>query len=488
MMRNRNLPDTVEQRRQRDFAALVAELLDTSELRRLIVDVGRHWLRGWGGASRLKHLLAAPAAWALSKSLSPAGAALLSDRLQKPEHVDALAAQMPEIVGGLRAMLLSVVGAVDKLPAESKQALLGRMLATPAMGEDGAGRSLLSGLAHIAEDIYQQDALFFSARLIPLLDRALGRTDAGEFKAILEAGREDAHALVRGAIGLLFEHPAKLVALLSLVPDGLNLALGALHDLLEQVNGLPPDIFTDLLLSICREVDAAAIGRSLNRFNEVIRQVHTGSTLIGEMDAPRFSTDLRGKLRQAADQIDPALAAKAREALIDGRETVIRLLVETTQERPELLNLWLRQLAARRNAKIRLFKRKIEVIENLPADDAIEALSAGLSSWNAYDLAETVNSLARLANRIDRLKPGVFSSLVTEFIDTLDLYELEESLDRLGHDLGQAIRPAFRRLAPPLIHRLCDLFEPGGEADGCDEALDEARRRLRRLLPGEEQT
>jgi hypothetical protein len=151
-----------------------------------------------------------------------------------------------------------------------------------------------------------------------------------------------------------------------------------------------------------------------------------------------------------------------------------------------LLNLWLKQLAADRNAEIRLFKRKIEVLETLPADDAVEALSAGLSSWNAYDLAETVNSLARLANRIGRLTPEVFKGLVTEFVNTLDLDGLAESLAGLAPDLGHAIRPAFRRLAPPLIRELCASFEPGEEDDGCDDVMHEARERLRRLLRGEE--
>lgn len=465
------------------FAGLVVDLLNTSEVRQLLADVSSHWVRDWSRPNPLKQVLARPAAWALSKSLAPSDADPLAELFEKPEHIETLSAQMPQILEGLRAMLLSAVGAVEKLPTARKKELLGRLLAG---GEKASNESLLAGLARIAEEIYKDDPLFFSTRLVPLLDRSLGRTDFGELKALLEAGKDDLSALLRQAIGLLFEYPAKLVALLCLVPDGINLALSALHDLLGHVNTLPPDVFSDLLLSIYRQVDAALIGQSLNRANEAIRQLHTGSTLIGEMDAPRFSTDLRDKLRQIAARIDPALAVKARGALIDGRETVIRSLIETAQERPELLNLWLQQLAVGRNADIRLLKRKIEVIENLPADEAVEALSAGLSSWNAYDLAETVNSLGRLANRIGRLNPEVFKALVTEFVNTLDLYALEEGLAWLSRDLGRAIRPAFRRLAPPLIRELCAFFEPDEEDDGCDEAMQETRERLRRLLTGKE--
>jgi len=466
------------------LAALVVDLLNTSEVRQLLADVSSHWVRNWSHQSPLKQIIGKPVARTLAKSRSPSDTGRLAELFENPAHIETLAAQMPKILQGLGAVLLSAVGPLEKLPAERKKELLDRLLAGGANPSNG---HLLSGLARIAEDIYNDDPRFFSTRLSPLLDRWLGSTDFGELHALLDAGREDLRALIGQAIGLLFEYPAKLVALLSLVPDGLNLGLGALHDLLGHVNSLPPDIFTDLLLSIYRRVDAALIGQSVNRANEVIRQIHTGSTLIGDLDAPRFSSDLSEKLREIAAQIDPALAIKARDALIDSRETLRRILIDTAQERPELLNLWLKQLTVGRNAEIRLFKRKIEVLETLPADDAVEALSAGLSSWNAYDLAETVNSLARLANRIGRLTPGVFKALVTEFVNTLDLDELDESLAGLAPDLGRTVRPVFRRLAPPLIGELCAFFEPGEEDDGRDDAMHAARERLHRLLRGEEQ-
>jgi hypothetical protein len=465
------------------LAALVVDLLNTSEVRQLLAEVSSRWVHDWSRPNPLKQVLAKPAVWALSRSLASSDADPLAELFQKPEHIETISAQMPQILKGLRAVLLSAVGALEKLPAERKKEWFSRLLAG---GENASKGSFLAGLARIVEDIHKDDPRFFSTRLVPLLDRSIGQTDFGELKALLDAGKDDLSALFSQTTVLLFEYPAKLVALLSLVPDSLNLGLGALHDLLGQINTLPPDIFTDLLLSIYRQVDADLIGQSVNRANEVIRQLHTGSTLIGDMDAPRFSGELRDKLRAIAARIDPALAIKARDALIDSRETLIRILIDTAQERPELLNLWLKQLAADRNAEIRLFKRKIEVLETLPADDAVEALSAGLSSWNAYDLAETVNSLARLANRIGRLTPEVFKGLVTEFVNTLDLDGLAESLAGLAPDLGHAIRPAFRRLAPPLIRELCASFEPGEEDDGCDDVMHEARERLRRLLRGEE--
>jgi hypothetical protein len=204
------------------------------------------------------------------------------------------------------------------------------------------------------------------------------------------------------------------------------------------------------------------------------------------MDAPRFTTDLKDKIRSMVAQIDPVLAIKARNALIDGRETLSSVLIATAQEHPEYLNLWLHQLSVKRNANIRLLKQKLHVFETLPEKEANEALSAGLSSWNAYDLAEMVNTIGRTVNRISRVKPDLFPALVSEFVNSLDRYELEETLDRFSQELGQVVRPVFRMAAPSIIRELCGFFEPGEEDDGYNEAMQAAREQLRALIKGQE--
>jgi hypothetical protein len=259
-------------------------------------------------------------------------------------------------------------------------------------------------------------------------------------------------------------------------------------DIFGHINELPPDIFADLLLSLFKETDAAAIGKCLNRINEVIRQIHTGSSLIGEMDSPRFTADLKDKTRDIMAEIDPVLMVKARNALIDGRETVVAALVDTAEEHPDLLNLWLNHLAVKRNSDIRLLKKKLEVFETLPEDDALSALSHGLSSWNAYDLAGVVNTLSRILNRVARYNPDLVRSLVAEFVNSLDRYELEESIDYMCRDLAPVIRPVFRMVAPPLVRELYGFFTPAEDDDGCDDAMAESLDLLRLLIVKEDKS
>lgn len=465
------------------WAALVVDIINTTEVRQILADISGAWLRDWSNGSLLKKGAGRPAAWALNKTVRSCTRGDLFSVFEKPAHIEALTSEMPKLLDSITAILNAAGHAVERLPLERKKALFRQLFSTR---HDGRPEGLTATLSRILEEIYADDPRFFSTLLVPLVEGWVANTDFGELKSLLDTARSDLESLVQRVSGLLFQYPAKLIALLALAPDGINLVASLIHGVLMDLNALPPDILTDLFLTLLRQVDATTIGQSVNCINEAIRQVHTGSTLIGEMDAPRFTTDLREKIRTVVSQIDPVLAIKARSALIDGRETLISVLIDTAQEHPDYLNLWLQQLAAKRNSNIRLLKQKLGVFETLPEEDADEALSAGLSSWNAYDLAEMVNSVGRTLNRISRVKPDLFPDLVSEFVNTVDPCELEETLERFSRDLGQVIRPVFRMAAPAIIRELCGFFEPGEEDDGYDEAMADAKRRLRETILGKE--
>lgn len=465
------------------WAALVVDILNTVEVRQLLADAGVAWLRDWSDGHFFRKSAGRPAAWVLAKALPVSHQTELAAVFEKPEHIEMLSRQIPEIFDRLGNIVHSAAHAIAQLPVDRKKELFSRLFRIDdADPTDG----LLAVLSRTLGDIHADDPRFFSGVLSPWIEKWVANTDFGELKSILNTAGFDLETLLKQVSGVLFQYPAKLIALLSLIPDGVNLLLSLVHGVLENINALPPDILTDLFLNLIKRVDAVTLGQSINRINEAIRQFHTGSTLIGEMDAPQFTSDLKEKIKTSVSRIDPALAIKARNALIDGRETLISVLIDTACEHPDYLNLWLHQLAVKRNSNIRLLKQKFQVFEMLPEEEADEALAAGLSSWNAYDLADLVNTLGRTLNRLYRIKPNLFPDLVSEFVNSLDMYELEETIECASRDLGQVIRPVFRMVAPSIIHELCNFFEPGDEDDGYDDAMSQARDRLRHLLLGKE--
>lgn len=467
----------------KDWTALVVDILNTNEARRILADVGAAWLHDWSGGSVIKKGAGRPAAWMLSKTLLNPDQSDLHSVFENPEHIQALSNKIPTILENLTAIVHSAARTVERMPTERKKALFDQIA---SIHDIETSDGLIADLSRILADIYSADPHFFSELVFPLIEKWIARFDFGELKSLFDTAGPDLENLLGQTAGVLFDYPAKLIALLALAPDGVNLFTTTIGTVLEKLNALPPDILTDLFLGLLKRVDAGTIGQIINRINEAIRQFYTGSTLIGEMDAPQFTSDLKGKISAIVSQIDPVLALKARSALIDGRETLHSVLIDAAQEHPDFLNLWLHQLALKRNVNIRLLKQKFDVFEMLPEQEADEALAAGLSRWNAYDLAEMVNALSRTINRLNRIKPDLFPDLVKEFVHSVDLYEIEESIQWASRELGDAIRPIFRMAAPAVINALCDFFEPDEEDDGYDDAMSQARQRLQHLLAGKE--
>jgi len=77
-------------------------------------------------------------------------------------------------------------------------------------------------------------------------------------------------------------------------------------------------------------------------------------------------------------------------------------------------------------------------------------------------------------------------TLVAEYVNSLDSYELEESLSWMIKDLGAAIRPVFRLAAPHVIQEVCGFFNPGESDDGYDEDMIKARDLLRQFILNKE--
>lgn len=467
------------------LAAFLAELLNTRECRTVLIDLALDTLDIWSGQGPKKKSMAKPLTWMIRKTISrepESGAQTLAEVFGKPGAVELLLQLAPEITGLVLDVAHGLVQSFEDLPGPRKEQLLGEIL-TSLDGEKTG--DTLSSLARSLQAIHGKSPTFFSDRLLPLLEGLLSRTDFGEISDALAGFKKDTENLIHGVLDLILSYPAKMISLLSFVPGGVNLLFFALKDLFAHINTMPPDILTDFMLVLFKKIDEKQIGRMINTASEMIRQIHTGSALIGEAGSPQFSMELGEKTRNLAQELDPVLLLKARKALIEGKDVLTGTLIRAALEQPDLLKLHLHQLALKRNASIRALKQKIEVIEELPEAEAEEAITVGLSSWNAYDLSEVVNATCRMMNRIHKFKPEFFNSLVSEFVRSLDMFELTDFLAWFARDMGETVRPVVRTVAPHVIREVFSALTP--EDDGNDEAIDEARNLMRRfIMNGEE--
>jgi hypothetical protein len=406
----------------------------------------------------------------------------LAGLFQQPEFIEGAGRSIPVLINGVIGILQSAAQGLEHLPDNKRAEIVGDVLS----GIDtGRLAEVFTSLSRTTGSLRSDHPAYFAEKIVPQIQNWLDHTDFGEMRELFDNAKEDYDTLIVRLGELAFEYPAKFIILLSFIPGMVNFAILFLADMAKRFNTISPDMLADILLSFFRELDGDRTGDLLNHVTEIIRQVHTGSALVGESGAPRFTMDFSSKTRTVLEKTDPVLFIKAGNALIDGRETIRKIFMDIAAENPEFLVQQLKHLAVRRNARYRMLKRKIVHIEDLPEDVCLEALGNGLTAMNTYDIADIINSLSRMANTLHHHKPEVLVSLVREFTGSLDLYEIEETARWMAAEAGQSLRPLARTLFPVIVKEFCGFFTP--EDDGQDQAIQEARDMLRGFLLKEEE-
>ena len=110
--------------------------------------------------------------------------------------------------------------------------------------------------------------------------------DFGEIKETVDGSAENITALAGMINEEMWQYPAKMVCLLSLLPALGNIVSAPSVKTIGPINNLAPDLLTDVILSLVRDIDGKSIGMLVNELCELVRKIHTGSALIGDTGKP----------------------------------------------------------------------------------------------------------------------------------------------------------------------------------------------------------
>ena len=312
----------------------------------------------------------------------------------------------------------------------------------------------------------------------------LENTDFGDLRRCADHSKEDIKSMIQGLNDLLIEFPGKLITGLSFIPLISNHVVYYLKDFIYRLNLLPADILTDILISIFKDIDAKTMGGLINHVNELIRQVHTGSALIGEAGAPKFTSDLLEKMKTIQGEIDTSLLLKAGNALIDGKEVLQHTFNTLLNNDPELLKDHLQHLILSYNSKISMMKQKLELIDSLNEDDDAETLTSVISEINGGDLAETINTACFILNAVQENAPKTIQKIISDFINTLDLDEIESALETLLIENDDLFKPLVRATFPVIVNGLIARLLSKNDDD--NEKIENTKNKLRQFIMGEE--
>jgi len=467
------------------FAGFIAEAIQTREIRKTVDAVITEIIKQWEEGNAVKTIISNPVKWIVSKSFSKPEDIhqknelfLLIKRLDMTEHIGVI---IPSVLNSLSVIINTIAVSLEKTSSDTQKKFFENLLSS--VDSEITGKTITT-FANATDAVHKQNPRLFSEKAIPGLRTFLMNIDFGDLRRVLDNSQEDIKSMIHGLNDLLVEFPGKLITGLSFIPVVSNHIIFYIKDVIHRLNLLPADILTDIFISLFKEVDAKTIGLLMNNINELIRQIHTGSALIGEAGSPQFSSDILEKMKTIQSEIDKKLLLKAGKAIIDGKEVLQKTVNTLLNNDPELLKVNLQHLLFTYNSKISVLKQKLEIIDELNEDDQTETLTSVISEINACDLAETINNSLFILNALQEHSPQTIQRILSEFINTLDLDEIENTLETIFIEKNTIFRPLVRTTFPVIVDGFMDCLS--SENDDNDEKIDQSRNKLRQFIMGKE--
>jgi len=149
----------------------------------------------------------------------------LSLLFEDDEFIRNIGEPLPDMINGLFDIIVSLTKTIEKMPAAEKKEVFGDVIAKIATGQTG---EIITRGCRIINDLHKDDPEFFANALEPGFQKWVESVDFGEIREMIDNSADDGRAFVRMINEVLWQYPAKMVMLLSLLPSLANLVTDTL--------------------------------------------------------------------------------------------------------------------------------------------------------------------------------------------------------------------------------------------------------------------
>jgi len=467
------------------LGSFITSFTKTEEFREVIHTALPEILIVWAGQSRIKRKLAGTMGRILAKGFAPRSESAGSPVIEtcgEPEFIRQASTQIPEIINAVIAGLNAFTRGLAEMPVEEHRRFLKSVIEHADTGGIG---EIITNVIKSANQ-HRNEPEFLVEALRPKVRSLIAGIDFGEIKEAVDGSADGVTALAGMINEEMWEYPAKMVCLLSLLPSLVNIAIRSAVKTTEPINRLAPDLLTDVVLSLLREIDGKSIGTLINELCEIIRKIHTGSSLIGDRGNHAFSSAVSQLGNATLGSVDVLLFLKARGMLRDigdlAKISAAGILGENPAIAADFFQGHFRSLVSR----VRAWSLKADIFERVFTDEDIaREFALGMGELDAQEMASTLSDICRLFNQVRQLSPGTIKNFLSQFFSALDETAVADTARWFSDDLVQSMKPIAPEIMPPIISGIAELIAPHG---GMSEEMQEACEKLRNVFNRKEVT
>lgn len=287
----------------------------------------------------------------------------------------------------------------------------------------------------------------------------LSNTDFGEILEFLEGSEEGALKTMEAFNEHLWNYPAKFATIAATLVPISNIIIKALCEFLRPIEkNVGPDLLADIILTIFRDINGVEAGKLVNTVREVIRRIHTGSLLVGKGDKSLLEINLSDQMKDYLSAIDPELAKKAPVYYAEIKEIIANAVSDSLSKNPEVLLAHISSLGQVKSLAIRAKTRKVQLIQNVDKDGFDRAVSESVGDLDTYEIAEFINTIVRVIDRIHDSDPDIILNVIRGVVDSIDTEKINKTAKWLVPDLMEAVKPLAAAVMPLLVKGVNDLL------------------------------
>jgi len=446
----------------------------TEEMREIVRSAIPEMLAVWAGKSRIKRALAGVIGRALAKGFAPrndgAGSPVI-ETCGDPEFVRQTSAQMPDVINAVIAGLGAFTRELAAMPAGERRYYLKTIIEDTDLG--GVGE-IITNLARSANQRKNEPGFLIEA-LRPKVRSLLSEVDFGEIKEAVDASAESIPALAGMINEEMWQYPAKMVCLLSLLPALGNMAIRSAVKTVGPINEMPPDLLSDVILSLVRDVDGKSIGSLVNQVSEIVRKIHTGGALIGDRGGHAVPAAVSRLAAEILNEVDVLLLLKSRGMLRELRDQLRVSVIEVLEGNPDIAADFFQGHFRSLASWVRAWSQKAGTFERIFSDeDVAREFARGMGELDPQEMATAVSGICNLFNQVRRLSPGTIRNFLSQFFSALDERMVGDTARWLIDDIVQSMKPVAPEIMPPVMTGLAELIAPDGVMS--DDMRDACRK------------
>ncbi len=459
-------------------------LIQTGEFDEIVRTAVPGVLKKWAGDSKIKNLAVKPIARYIMKSFPPvktdSGSTPISDLLSSREFITTIEDQLPDLLNGILKGMITVFDNIANLPAEEKRTLVGKILKNTEIDKAG---SLITSLFQVLNEVHIENPLFLSETLVPKVRDLIVSMDFGEIKEAIENSTEDIIDLA-GQVNIEFwQYPSKVICFFATIIEIVNIGVMAVKKTIEPMNNMAPDLLSDVIISLIDSIKGKYLGEFINEISELVRRIHTGSALLGDKGNPLLPQVVGKLFGDTIKEIDIELLIKTQKQITEIKEMCNSSINQKLMDRPELVREKLQSYFRKAGSYIKNLSNRVNLMEmSLPAGDIENQIAAGIKNIDVQELADVINRVCIIFNNLNRSDPRVIKDTISQFVNSLDDYEVRDALQAIITDLVESLKPVSSQILPPVIRGAADLLKSDGSSGSSElkDAVDYFRKTVNR--------